>query len=291
MGVQVRDGSCCCPQPPGGCECCAIEDMPDTVPVCIRYRYGGVSRALSGTVSRTFCGYSGQIGYSGNSLLPGYDELNLGSAFAIDLLCGLIGGDSSTWGLFLWLNPAVFPLASCTPNGPIIISYLYPSDTPPEVLFHSCSPFCVSLRWTDMDNPTPFSNPDCLWDVTITFGDCALPCVPEEGSDTGSETGSETGSDTGSETCPCPDSSVFCMADGVQLATLTFAGDCLWAGGEPFAVFDPAAGIVRRGSYSANYADYEGPTGCLGGTYVKGAFTGPGPHPDSLTITPGSCDV
>lgn len=105
---------------------------------------------------------------------------------------------------------------------------------------------------------------------------------------TGSGTGSGTGTGTG---CACPIDLTFCVYDGTEYYPLGYSTDCMWAtsGGGPPTSYDPASGTVRRGIFPANYADYEGPTGCDGGVYVRVGGTAGPEMPDELTITPGAC--
>lgn len=277
--VKVTEGGCCCDGLPPCCdgfsipdELCMAISPPDTWCPAFPRRI-----RLTRTVETNWVGY--------------YCIEECNKQIKVTLSCGVLPDTSQYMHLGVYFDGVGVWFAS--------------SDlVRPGKVFLFCDPFLVngnmyaellgfldlvndSLCCTGHDPALSRNIPFTISDTTGTAygtGSGTYDCPPVSLCFDG------TGTGTGTQGCPCPTDSVFCADDGTQQVELTYSTECLWAGsGSPAILFDPSQGMVRRGVYPANFADYQGDVGCAGGTYTKVLQTGVGPHPDILTVSVGEC--
>lgn len=197
--VAVTDGDCCCGIGTGSCYfCCPPEDMPETLPVCLRFTIDGQSYAVAGTalISGSNCMY----GFNGG---PPFGPGAIGQwIYSGYLWCDSNGsGGPEGWlAGFELLRPSAFgPASSYSVNGFEAI-----------LVTGTCNPFCQSFDYVNSPAELALDPP---LNATLTIGDCGLPCEPDG-----------TGTGSGSPCLPanCFSIAGFCIGGTIVTEGITF---------------------------------------------------------------------
>ncbi len=277
----------CCPVTSGGCACCENwADQDATYPFCVTapavwpvgYTGPATAVAVSGTATRALvyvdgavtCAYS--LSGEADVAFPGFGTFTVRVAGVI--VC--VGG--------VWQHG--FSLTVTDDDEYLSVSNVF-YNVPGgrggirEELSADCDPPCVSLRIADVTagySSTPGAGgAPYLASVTVTVGDCALPCdaPPPPSSGGGCE------------------AEQFCVG-GVTLAADPFSPDFYTAEGGGFFwglyTGSPTPNvIVSFGDSHAQYLFDGGFTCGGGGTAVLDNSVGPQEWPPTLPVTPGGC--